>query len=149
MFRNDFMKWHASFIVPYALTYTVGLFRSRNVLAYKLHPLLGIATLVLPLVTYLLLPNKKLIRMMIKNNFNLRGDWVMKVAKIATQVIVVYFLISALSGILLNYGLYGTAGIYQVMSSVHHVSKILVPIAVLTHVAARIYQKKKPVGKTT
>lgn len=142
MFKNDFMKWHLSFMIPYTLTYIVGLFRGSSSLAYQLHPLLGIASVVVPLGVYLLLPNKKLIRQMIKSNFNLRGKPLMKVAKVSTQFIFVYFVFSALSGFLLQNGLYGTAGAYQILSVVHSVAKIIVPVAVITHVAARLTLKR-------
>ena len=129
MLRNDFMKWHLSFIVPYILTYSAGLLRGKSLIAYKLHPLFGISTLVLPLLAYILLPNKKLIRQMIRNNFNFKGNLVMKAAKISTQIIFTYFIFSAFTGFILNNGLYGTPAIYQVLSTIHGIAKFLVPMA--------------------
>lgn len=142
MLKNDFKKWHVSFMVPYTLTLLAGLLRSRNAFAYQVHPLLGILTVVIPLVTYLLLPNKKLIRQMIKNNFNLRGNSTMKVAKVSTQIILIYFLFSVITGFILNNNLYGTVGIYMVLSTIHGIAKYLVPLVVLTHVGARLKLKK-------
>ena len=143
MFRNDFMKWHLSFLLPYLMTFTAGLLRSRNSIAYGLHPVLGIMTLVLPLVTYILLPNKKLIRQMIKGNFNLKGSLSMKVAKVSTQIILIYFLFSAVTGFVLNNSLYGTPQIYRVLSSIHGLAMYMVPMAVTAHVIARLILRQK------
>jgi len=140
---TDFKKWHLSFMVPYVLTLIAGLLRSKNAFAYQIHPLLGILTVVMPLVTYLVLPNKKLIRQMIKNNFNYRGKPLMKLAKVTTQIIVVYFVFSAVTGFLLNNGLYGTPAVYQILAAIHGISKFLVPLVVLTHAGARIALKKR------
>jgi hypothetical protein len=140
---NDFKKWHLSFMVPYVLTLIAGLLRSENAFAYQIHPLLGILTVIVPLVTYLVLPNKKLIRQMIKNNFNYRGKPLMKVAKVTTQIIIVYFVFSAVTGFLLNNGLYGTPAVYQILAAIHGIAKFLVPVVVLTHAGARIALKKR------
>lgn len=143
MFKNDFMKWHASFMVPYVLTLTAGMFRSKNAFAYQSHPLLGILSVVIPIATYLLLPNKKLIRQMIKNQFNLRGDTKMKFAKVSSQIILVYFLFSVVTGFMLNNGLYGTLGVYRILAAIHGIAKFLVPAAVLVHIITRLKLKPK------
>lgn len=145
MFKNDFLKWHFSFIVPYAMTYILGLLRSRSSLAYRLHPLFGLASFIMPLIVYLLLHRKKLIRQMIKVNFNLSCHFVMKVARISTIIIISYFVISASSGIVLNYGLYNNVLFYQVLSYSHGIGKFLVPITLLTHVFSRLYMKSKAI----
>ena len=142
MQRNDFAKWHTAFLVPYLLTYVAGFLRSNNMLAYRLHPLLGISTLLIPLVVYLMSNNKKLIRQMVRNNFNLRGKPMMKVAKISTMAIVTYFVFSAVTGFVLNNNLYGTAEAYMILSSVHNIALYLVPVIVAAHVASRLSLKR-------
>lgn len=140
---NDFKKWHLAFMVPYLLTLIAGYLGERNALIYRAHPILGIASVVIPLVAYLVLPNKKLIRQMIKNNFNLRGKPLMKVAKVSTQVILIYFVFSILTGFLLNNGLYVNFDMYKVLAAIHGIAKFLVPVAVLVHVGARLGLKRR------
>ena len=141
-FRNDFLKWHLAFVIPYGLTYILGFLREHNTLAYKLHPFAGMATVVIPLIVYLLLPNKRVIHQMFKSNFSMRCSPLMKVARISTLFILFYFGISVLTGMLLNLGLY-TVTIYKIISPIHNIAKLLVPIAVIAHVYARLQFKKQ------
>lgn len=131
-----------SFVIPYTLTFVVGLLRGSNTLAYALHPLFGMLTLVLPIIVYALSKEKKVIKGMIKSNFNLKGKPVVKVAKLSTQVILGYFLFSVVTGFIINNSLYGTPGMYSILSSIHGVARFLVPLAMIAHVVARIMIKQ-------
>lgn len=142
-FRNDFIKWHTVFIAFYLLTFIAGFFRSTFTWAYKLHSLLGIATVVAVVLAYLLLPNKRVVVQMIKSNFSMRCGKAMKIARISTLVIVFYFLFSIVSGVVLNYNLYGSRTVYDIFHLIHSIAKVLVPAAVVVHVAARLAVKNK------
>lgn len=141
--RNDFMKWHMAFIIPYISTYIIGRLRGSSALAYKIHPYFGVATIILPLIVYILSKKKRLIRQMIKSNFNLKCKPLMKVARLSTLVIMFYFIFSIISGIMMNYGIYGSVAIYKFISAGHRVANILVPVTISIHVLARILLKKK------
>jgi len=142
-FKNDFKKWHIAFVVPYTLTFIAGLFRSKNTFAYNMHPILGISTFVIPIIFYMMSSDKRLIRQMIKSNFNYRGNLTVKVAKFSTQVIASYFLFSVLTGFILNNSLYEKPETYKILSSIHGLAKYIVPIAMLMHITARIVLKRK------
>lgn len=135
--KNDFSKVHIAFVVPYLLTYTVGWFRSTHVFFYNLHPLLGFSTIGLPLLVYLFSKNKRVIHQMFKSNFVIKGRPVVKLAKLSALVIMFYFVFSVMSGIILGNGWY-TAESYEVFHTIHGISKILVPLAVLTHGLSRL-----------
>lgn len=87
--------------------------------------------------------DKRLIRQMIKSNFNYRGNLTVKVAKFSTQVIASYFLFSVLTGFILNNSLYEKPETYKILSSIHGLAKYIVPIAMLMHITARIVLKRK------
>ncbi|MCH4890976.1 hypothetical protein EZV73_25585 [Acidaminobacter sp. JC074] len=142
-FRNDFIKWHLAFVLPYTLTFIAGLFRSQSTLAYNIHPILGISTFVLPMLVYLFSKDKKLIRGMILNNFNYKGKWPIKIAKLSTQMIIVYFLFSLVTGFVLNNALYGTTEIYTLLSNIHGLARFIVPGAMVTHIGSRLFIKYK------
>ncbi len=137
------MRWHFVFIILYLSTFVVGWLRTMHVLFYRAHPILGISSVVIPFVVYLFSKNKKLIRQLIKSNFKLNGRPKIILAKISTLVIIFYYLFSIATGFMLNNGLYGTAEVYQVSSAVHGASKVIVPVAVGTHVFARLSLKRK------
>lgn len=147
VFKNDFKRWHFSFMSLYIITYIVGLLRGSSTFFYKAHPIVGISSVVIPFLVYLTAKNKKMIRSVIKSNFNLKGSTPIKIAKLSTMVILVYYVFSVLTGFLLNNSLYGTFTIYNVLSTTHSIAKFLVPIAVLSHVAARLYIKFRAKGK--
>lgn len=142
LLRNDFMKWHMAFVIPYIFTYILGRLRGTSTLAYKLHPYFGAATVLLPLLVFILSKNKRLIKQMIKSNFNMKCKPAMKIARISTIVIGVYFVFSVTTGSMMNYGVYGTVAIYKIISKIHTLATYLVPIVVATHVGARIWIKK-------
>ena len=141
--RNDFLKWHLSFIVPYICTYIIGRLRGTSTLAYKLHPWFGLATVVIPLTVYILSKNKRLIRQMIKSNFSMKCKPLMKVARVTTLIIMFYFIFSVVSGIMMKYGWYGTIPIYKFIRVVHRFATYLVPVVVFTHAGVRLLIKKK------
>lgn len=141
-FRNDFIRLHAVFFVLYLLTFIVGWFRTEHIILYRAHPILGISSVVIPLGLYFISKNKKLIRQMIKVNFNYKGKPVLIVAKASTQVIAFYYIFSILTGFLLNNGLYTGIPMYLVLARIHGASRIIVPVAVLTHVISRLYMKQ-------
>lgn len=145
--NNDFKKWHFGFMTMYLLTYIVGLLRGTNSFFYKIHPVVGIASVVVPLVLYILLKNKKMIRVVIKSNFNLKGSVPIKFAKGSTMIILVYYVFSILSGFLLNNSLYNSIEMYNALSAIHGIAKFIVPIAVVTHVVSRLYIKKRKTKK--
>ena len=80
---------------------------------------------------------------MIKNNFNLKGKALVKVAKISTQVIVIYFLFSVVSGAILNYLWSISRTMYNVLQFIHGLAIYIVPLAVVTHVTSRLLLKQK------
>ncbi len=142
-FRNDFIKWHAVFASLYALTFIAGLLRGTFVWAYRLHTILGMATVGVSLLVYLLLPNKRVVIQMFKSNFSMRCGRNMKIARISTLVIMFYFFFSVVSGVVLNMNLYGTRAMYNLFHGIHGIAKIIVPLAVGVHVVARLSVKKK------
>lgn len=145
--RNDFLKWHFSFITLYIATFIVGWLRATHIVFYTLHPWLGLSTVIVPLGVYLFSKNKRLIRQMIKSNFNIKGKPLVKVAKISTQVILIYYAFSIVSGIIMNYGWYTSADMYGGLQGIHGLARFIVPAAVVTHVTARLLikaKKKKP-----
>lgn len=84
---------------------------------------------------------------MIKSNFNIKGKPLVKVAKISTQVILIYYAFSIVSGIIMNYGWYTSADMYGGLQVIHGLARFIVPAAVVTHVTARLLikaKKKKP-----
>lgn len=139
--KNDFMKFHFSFMILYIATFLAGWFRGSHPFIYNIHPLLGILSVVVPLIVYITAKNKKLIRQMIKSNFNVKGRTVVKVAKVSTLVIMFYYVCSILTGVLLNNGLYSVPTMYTILSNVHSASKIIVPVAVIAHVVSRVMIK--------
>lgn len=143
LLRNDFMKWHMAFVIPYTLTYIIGRLRGTSTIAYKIHPFLGFATILLPLLVYIFSKKKKLIRQMIKTNFNFKCKPLMKVARASTLVIMFYFIFSVISGVMMNNGIYGTVAIYKFISAGHRLATYLVPIAMVVHVGARLGMKKR------
>lgn len=136
------MKWHLAFILPYLGTFVIGLFRDTSLIAYKIHPFVGMASLIIPLLVYISLPNKRVIHQMIKSNFSKRCEPLMRVARISTLVIIFYYILSVLSGVVLNLGLYGTPLVYQILASIHGVARIIVPLAVVIHVVTRLMLKR-------
>lgn len=147
VFKNDFKRWHFSFLFFYLLTYMAGILRSRSAFFYQIHPLVGILSVVVPLLVYLTAKNKVMIRKVIKSNFNLKGKPLIKVAKVSTMVIMVYYVFSIFSGFLLNNSLYNSKLMYQVLTTIHEVAVFLVPLAVISHVAARLILKRKKVNR--
>lgn len=146
---NAFRKWHAIFVILYLMTFTFGWLRSTNTFFYKYHPIVGISSVILPLTYFILSKDKILIIRMIKSNFNLKGHGLIKLAKLSTMVILFYYLISVLSGFILNNSLYSSYNVYKALSNVHGLSKFIVPIAVMSHVYARLRLKsKRKTGKT-
>lgn len=143
LFKNDFMKLHALFMSLYLLTFIAGWFRGSSRFFYTVHVPIAISSVLLPLAFYIFSKKKKLIRQMIKSNFILKGRPVVKLAKISTLVIMFYYLFSVTTGILLNNQLYTSAGMYQILHNIHGASKIIVPLAVGTHVITRLLIKKK------
>lgn len=141
-FKNDFMKLHLVFMILYVSTFIIGWFRGSNEILYTLHPLFGMGSVVIPLILFIFLKNKRVVIQMIKSNFNYRGKPLIKAAKISTQVIIFYYLFSIFSGFLLNNGLYSSFGMYTILSTIHGASKIIVPLAVVIHVFARLMLKK-------
>jgi len=146
-FKNDFMKLHLVFMILYVSTFAIGWFRGANTLLYKLHPIVGIGSVVIPLVLFIFLKNKRVVIQMIKSNFNYKGKPLVKAAKISTQIIIFYYLFSISTGFLLNNSLYTSFEMYTVLHNIHAASKIIVPLAVGTHVVARLGLKKGRVKK--
>lgn len=144
-FKNDFMKFHALFMSLYVLTFIAGWFKGSSRFFYTIHVPIAISSLVLPLAFYIFSKNKGLIRQMIKSNFILKGSIAIKVARISTLVIMFYYLFSVSSGVILNYALYGTASLYEVFHRIHGLSKIVVPLAVTSHVVSRLLIKFKKI----
>lgn len=138
---NAFRKWHALFVILYIMTFIFGWLRSTNTFFYKYHPIVGISSVILPLSYFMISKDKILIIRMIKSNFNLKGHGLIKLAKISTMVILFYYLISVFSGFILNNNLYSTYTVYKVLHNIHGLSKLIVPIAVISHVYARLRLK--------
>lgn len=135
--NKHFKPIHGSFMVLYLLTYAVGWIRDLNPIFYTIHPFLGFASFAVPLILYLRSENKKLIRRMISNNFSITGSPLLKTAKVSTLVIMAYYLVSVITGVVLNYGWYASKAAYDVLHVFHGSAKIIVPLAVLTHGLSR------------
>lgn len=146
-FKNEFMVLHFIFITLYMTTFIVGWLRGTHAFFYQIHPIIGIASLIVPLLYFITSRKKKLIIQMIKGNFNYKGRLVMKFAKASTQVIAIYYVFSVVTGFLLNNGLYVSTNMYLVMARIHGVSKLIVPLAVLTHVVSRLMLKKARISR--
>ncbi len=146
-FKNEFMVLHFIFITLYTTTFIVGWLRGSHAFFYQIHPVVGIASFFVPLLYFLISKKKKLIIQMIKGNFNYKGRPIMKVAKGSTQVIAVYYIFSVVTGFLLNNGLYVNTTMYLVLERIHSVSKLIVPLAVMTHVISRLMIKKSRTNK--
>jgi cytochrome b561 len=142
-FKNDFKIWHAVFVSLYLTTYLVGFFRTSNTFFYKIHPYLGISTFILPLIVFLLSKQKKLIIQMIKSNFTLKGSNIIKTAKISTILIILSYITSVVTGLIVNYELYNTYDGYLLLRNIHGFSKYLLPIFVVIHVYSRLKIKSK------
>lgn len=140
--NKDFMKFHMTFAFMYILTYIGGLLKGSFTFLQPIHPLFGMLTLILPLLVYLLSKNKKLINQMIINNFNLRGNNLMKVAKISTVCIMVFFILQVMSGVSLNVGIAKSDFAISFFRGIHKSGKYLVPLFVGTHIFARLNLKK-------
>ncbi len=147
-FKNEFMVIHFIFITLYMTTFIVGWLRGTHAFFYQIHPIIGIASFIVPLLYFVTSKKKKLIIQMIKGNFNYKGRPVMKVAKASTQVIAVYYVFSVITGFLLNNGLYGSTNMYLILERIHGVSKLIVPLAVLSHVVSRLMMKKARSSRT-
>lgn len=143
IFRNDFLKWHFSFLTLYLLTFIAGWFRTSHSFFYTIHPLLGISTVLVPFIVFVFSKNKRLIQQMIKNNFNLKGKPLVKVAKISTQIILVYYLFSIVSGLIINYIWSISRTIYDILQFIHGLAIYIVPLAVVTHVTSRLLIKRQ------
>ena len=143
MKNKDFKIWHASFVIPYLITFILGLLKDYNIMIYKFKPFAGIAGFAIPLTVYLLTKNRKTIGKMIVGNIRIKGNPLMKAAKISTLVIIVYYLLSFITGMLMFLGFYSWPTGYEIYSRVHSLALFVVPIAVMIHVLCRLSLKKQ------
>lgn len=143
LFKNDFMKLHALFMSLYLLTFLAGWFRSGSRFFYTVHVPIAISSAVIPFLFYIFSKKKKLIHQMIKSNFKIKGRPLVKAAKISTLVIMFYYIFSVSTGIILDNQFYNSAAMYQVLHKIHGASKLIVPLAVITHVVSRLLIKNK------
>lgn len=146
-FKNDFKIWHAVFVSLYLTTYIVGWLRTSNSFFYRIHPYLGISTLVIPFIVYIFSKQKKLIRQMIKSNFIIKGSTLIKTAKLSTLFILLGYISSILTGIALNYQFYATYDGYLVLKNIHGFSKYALPVLVVIHVYSRLKLKNNKSNK--
>lgn len=140
--KNDFKKLHGLFVLLYLSTFMIGLLRSYHSIFYTIHPYMGGLTVLGPTVFFVQSKEKSLIVKIIMSNFRLKGSLTLKLAKVSTVFILFSFVLSLLSGILLNFSLYPNGEVYSFLHFIHSNLKFIIPFLVLTHVICRLKLKR-------